>query len=114
MSESQNLIKGQPNSLFPNSIDPILFIQDMKLSDKEYRQNYASNLTLYPSTAAYMLETNDYYTPISASLVNTLILRTYSLQDYLLNGTGKKKFIEASTEEPTQVFEGKLWYYIEE
>lgn len=114
MSEKENYLKGKSNSVFPTSVDPILFIQDININNKEYRQEYANNLASHPAFAATMLEANEYYTPISACLINNLVNRIYALQDYLLNGTNKKKTIEASKEEPTQLCDGKIWYYIEE
>ena len=108
MAEIYNYLKNNKESKYPTSIDPLLFIQDSNLDNKEWRENYSTTVNDDATAATTNLADNEKFTPINADLFNCLVSRISKLQTYLLNKTDTMLRIEFG-DEPTELVDGKIW-----
>ena len=108
MEEIYNYLKDNKESKYPTNIDPLLFIQDSNIDNKEWRENYKFLVADNPNTATETLDVNEKFTPINADLFNCLVSRISKLQTYLLNKTDTMLRIEFG-DEPTELVDGKIW-----
>lgn len=104
-----NYLKDYEESIYPNEIDPLLFITDTSLNDYEWRNNYEAFVESNPDSASNMLESNSYYSPINAYLFNCIVSRIKALQKYLLEKEDTMVRIEFD-DEPTELINGKTWF----
>lgn len=106
---NKNFLTDNSISLYPDSIDKLLFIEDANLSNKEFRDSYENLFSTDINGAVNELYTNEYFTPISAKLINCLFDRLYNLQKYLLEKEDTMIRIEFG-DEVSEYVDGKTWF----
>lgn len=95
-------------SNYPNDIDPLLFIEDTRLSNLEWRKNYETLLNCDVTNAIDLLSLNKQFVPINAFLINNIQDRIIATQKYLLEKEDTMERIEFG-EEPSTYVDGKTW-----
>ena len=95
-------------SNYPSEIDPLMFIEDAKISDYEWRKNYGNLLQDDVINAVETLANNGRFVPINAFLFNMLQDRIIATATYLLEKEDNMVRVEFD-DEPEEFVEGKIW-----
>lgn len=96
-------------SLYPNSVDKMIFFQDNDIDNVEVINTYNNLIAQgrYSEANSYISQHEEVY-GFFANYLNAIENRIYNLQAYLLTKQKKNPFVH-SYEEPESVEAGTIW-----